>query len=107
VKVAYVTAPAEEAHGLARRAIEAELAACVNVIPGITSHYRWQNELHSDTESLLVAKVPSDRVDEFVANIRDWHSYTCPEVILTDVTGGNVDYIAWVESVGKGSSQKT
>jgi uncharacterized protein involved in tolerance to divalent cations len=51
--------------------------------------------------------VPDERVEDFVAHIRDWHSYTCPEVVLLDVIGGNADYISWVESVGQGSSQKT
>jgi periplasmic divalent cation tolerance protein len=105
LKVAFVTASAEEAHGLARRVVEANLAACVNVLPGLTSHYRWQDELHADSESLLIAKVPETRVDEFVASIRDWHSYSCPEVIFLDVTGGNPDYISWVESTNKGSSR--
>ncbi|MEN8151418.1 MAG: divalent-cation tolerance protein CutA [Planctomycetota bacterium] len=105
MKIAFVTTPPDEAEGLAKRAVESSLAACVNVIPGITSHYRWQDELHADRESLLMAKVAEDCVEEFVASIRDWHSYTCPEVIITDVIGGNPDYISWVESVDKGSSQ--
>lgn len=105
MKVAFVTTPPDEAHGLAKRAVESDLAACVNVIEGITSHYRWQNELHADRESLLMAKIAEDRVEEFVAKIRDWHSYSCPEVIVTDVIGGNHDYISWVESRTQGSSQ--
>ena len=105
MKVAFVTAPPEEAHSLARRTVESDVAACVNVIPGITSHYRWQNELHADSESLLVAKVAEDRVEEFIARIREWHSFSCPEVIILDVIGGNPDYISWVESQKKGNSE--
>ena len=105
MKIAFVTTPPDEAHGLAKRAVESDLAACVNVIEGITSHYRWQDEFHSDRESLLMAKVPEDRVEEFVARVREWHSYSCPEVIVTDVIGGSVDYITWVESTGKGISR--
>ena len=105
MKIAFVSTPPDDAHGLAKRAVESDLAACVNVIEGITSHYRWQNELHADRESLLMAKIAEDRVEEFVAKIRDWHSYSCPEVIVTDVIGGNHDYISWVESRTQGSSQ--
>jgi periplasmic divalent cation tolerance protein len=105
LKIAFVTTPPDEAEGLAKRAVESELAACVNVIEGITSHYRWQNELHADRESLLMAKVAEDRVEEFIASVREWHSFSCPEVIITDVIGGNHDYISWVESCCKGSSQ--
>jgi len=104
LKVAFVTAPPGEAHSLARRAVESDVAACVNVIPGITSHYRWQSELHADSESLLVAKVAEDRVEEFIARIREWHSFSCPEVVIVDVIGGNLDYISWVESQTKGNS---
>ena len=105
MKVAFVTAPPEEAHSLARRAVESEVAVCVNVIAGVTSHYRWQSELHADSETLLMAKVADDRVEEFIARIREWHTYSCPEVIITDVIGGNPDYISWVESQQKGSTQ--
>lgn len=105
MKIAFVTTPPDEAESLAKRAVESDLAACVNVIEGITSHYRWQNELHADRESLLMAKIAEDRVEEFVAKIRDWHSYSCPEVIVTDVIGGNHDYISWVESRNQGSTQ--
>ena len=105
MKVAFVTAPPEEAHSLARRAVESGVAACVNVIAGVTSHYRWQNELHADSETLLMAKVADEHVEEFVSRIREWHTYSCPEVIITDVIGGNPDYISWVESRKKGTTQ--
>lgn len=101
MKIAYVTAPPEEANGLARRAVADGVAACVNVVFGVTSHYRWENEVHADGESLLIAKVADDRAEEFVRKIREWHSYSCPEVILTEVTGGNPEYIDWVEEASK------
>jgi periplasmic divalent cation tolerance protein len=105
LKIAFVTAPPAEAHGLARRAVEAGVAACVNVVRGVTSHYRWQGEHHVDDEVLLIAKVAEDQVDEFVARVRDWHSYSCPEVILAEVAGGNPEYISWVESSTRNASR--
>ena len=98
MKIAFVTAPPQEANSLARRAVESGVAACVNVVPGITSHYRWQGEHHADGETLLIAKISEEMVTEFIARIREWHSHSCPEVVVVDVTGGNADYISWVES---------
>lgn len=98
MKIAFVSAPAEEANGLARRVVESGIAACVNVIFGVTSHYQWDGEMHHDSEALLIAKVADDRADEFVTRMIAWHSYQNPEVILTEVTGGSPDYLAWVNN---------
>ncbi|MHC4469480.1 MAG: divalent-cation tolerance protein CutA [Planctomycetota bacterium] len=106
MKVAFVTAPPGEANGLARRAIESKLAACVNVQVGITSHFFWEGEIHADNEALLIAKVSEEKADEFVERIREWHSYQCPEVILIDVVGGNPEYIDWVEHSGADSESR-
>ena len=98
VKIGLVTAPPEEANGLARRAVETGVAACVNVIFGVTSHYRWRGEVHTDQEVLLVAKVADEQAEEFVRRIREWHSYSCPEVLLLGVSAGNPAYLDWVLS---------
>ncbi len=98
MKVVLITAPPEEAGGLARRAVEADLAACINLVRGVTSHYRWEGRVQADEESLLIAKVSDDRVEEFVRRVRGWHSYECPEIVVLPVTGGNPDYLAWVEA---------
>ena len=106
MKVAFVTATPGEANGLASRAVESKVAACVNVLFGVTSHFFWEGEKQSDGEALLIAKVPDDRTEEFVARIREWHSYQCPEVILIDVVGGNPEYIAWVEDADSRSDAR-
>ena len=105
MKVGLVTAPMEEANGLARRAVESGVAACVNVLPGVTSHYVWDGVLHSDPEVLLIAKVADEKADDFVNRMREWHSYSCPEVILVDVIGGNPDYIRWVSDRSSEASE--
>ena len=102
MKMAWISAPPEEANGLARRVVDSGLAACVNVVYGVTSIYRWHGEIHSDGETLLIAKVADENADEFVARIREWHTYQCPEVLLTDVIGGNPDYIRWVSNPDEG-----
>jgi periplasmic divalent cation tolerance protein len=102
MKMAWISAPPEEANGLARRVVDSGLAACVNVVYGVTSIYRWHGEIQSDGETLLIAKVADENADEFVARIREWHTYQCPEVLLTDVIGGNPDYIRWVSNPDEG-----
>ncbi len=106
MKIALITAPLDEAKGLAHRAVGESVAACVNILYGITSIYRWQDEVHTDGEAMLIAKVPDDKVDEFVAKIRGWHPYQCPEIILLDPVGGNPDYFAWADSGGRVSPRK-
>ena len=100
MRIAFVTAPAGEAESLARRAVDSGLAACVNIVPGLTSVYRWKGEVLTDAESLLIAKLSEEHVDDFVAAIQSWHSYDCPECLLLEVAGGNPDYLAWVEASG-------
>jgi periplasmic divalent cation tolerance protein len=98
VRVALVTAPPEEAKTLAKRLVESSLAACVNVVPAVTSIYRWKGEIHSDSESLLIAKVRDEDVETFVEKVVAWHSYECPECICLDVREGHPAYLAWVEN---------
>jgi periplasmic divalent cation tolerance protein len=100
MKIAFVTAPPEEAGALARRLVDADLAACVNVLFGVTSVYRWQGQFHTDNEALLIAKLADEKAELFVARVKEWHPYQVPEVVLIDVTGGNPDYLAWVGGAG-------
>jgi len=72
------------------------LAACVNLVPGVTSVYRWQGEVQRDAEVLLVIKTVRGRLDELTARVRELHPYELPEVIALAVTGGLPDYLQWV-----------
>jgi len=95
--VVLVTAgSAESAEKIARALVEERLAACVNVIPGIRSIYRWQGRVADDAEWLLVAKTGRSRFAELEARVRALHSYEVPEVIMLPVVGGAADYLAWI-----------
>uniref|UniRef100_A0A224XZJ4 Putative conserved secreted protein n=1 Tax=Panstrongylus lignarius TaxID=156445 RepID=A0A224XZJ4_9HEMI len=97
--VAYVTAPSEEvAKKLAKGAVENELAACVNIIPKITSIYKWKGEINEDPEVLMILKTRTSKVSELSDYIRKHHPYEVCEVISTKIEDGNPAYLNWVSS---------
>ncbi len=99
VHVVLVTAPdAEVAARLARAIVEERLAACVNVVPGVRSIYRWQGAVQDDSEVLLVMKTRADRVDALGARVRELHPHDVPEVLALAAAGGSADYLAWVRA---------
>ena len=102
VQVVLVTAPDPEAAArLARRLVEEGLAACVNLIPGVRSIYRWQGVLREDAEILLIAKTRATLVDALVARVCALHPYELPEVIALAVAGGSAPYLDWVRSAAE------
>lgn len=96
VRVALVTAPAEAADELARALVRERLAACVNVLPGVRSVYRWEGRIESASEALLVLKVRAEASDGLPARIAALHPYDVPEVLVLDVADGLPDYLRWV-----------
>lgn len=98
VAVVLSTCPLDAAPGLARRLVERRLAACVNVIPKVTSFYWWEGKLEEDAESLLVIKCPRGGVETLTAEIAEAHPYDVPEVVALDVVAGNRAYLEWVQS---------
>ena len=102
VHVVLVTAPDPEvAAQLARRLVEEGLAACVNLVPGVRSIYRWQGALQEDAEVLLIAKTPAARVDALVTRVHALHPYELPEVIALAVAAGNEPYLDWVRTAAE------
>ncbi|MFN2309176.1 MAG: divalent-cation tolerance protein CutA [Gammaproteobacteria bacterium] len=85
------------AEALARAMVEARLAACVNVLPGIRSIYRWQGALQSDSEALLILKTRQDRFGALAAALREQHPYELPEIIAVPVSDGLSAYLAWID----------
>ena len=87
-----------EASHIARALVESGLAACVNVVPGVNSIYRWEGAVRTDSEWLLVVKTRRDRFDEVRAAIRELHSYEVPEVVMLDIADGDAAYLAWIDA---------
>ena len=84
-----------DAAAIARTLIDERLAACVNILPPMTSVYRWQGRVEQDREQQTVIKTASDRVDALQARLRQLHPYELPEFLVLDATGSDA-YLAWV-----------
>ncbi len=97
--VAYTTCDdPEEAEKLARHLIDERLAACVTVVPGVKSYYRWKGGVESDDEILLMIKTSRDLVDAVGQQLDKLHTYDLPELIVTPIVDGSPNYLAWLET---------
>lgn len=95
-----VTTPSEKvATRIARCLVEKRLVACVNIIPRITSLYRWQNKLCQDKESLMIIKTRRSLFRRVERAIKEMHPYEVPEIIGLPITQGNRAYLNWLDSV--------
>jgi periplasmic divalent cation tolerance protein len=86
----------ELAARIANALVEAREAACVNIVPGIRSIYRWEGKVCDEQELLLVIKSTRDRFEAVRARIRQVHTYQVPEVVAVDIETGDPDYLAWL-----------
>lgn len=97
IRVVLTSVPdAEVGARLARTLIEERLAACVNLVPGVQSFYRWQGRLEESAELLLVVKTRADRSAALAARIQALHPYELPEVLELAASGGSTAYLDWV-----------
>lgn len=97
VRVVLVTGPdGESLAGLGRRLVEERVAACVNVLDGVRSIYRWEGRVESEDEALALIKTTAARFDELERRIITLHPYDEPEVVALEVTGGSESYLEWV-----------
>jgi periplasmic divalent cation tolerance protein len=86
----------EQANLIARELIARRLAACVNIVPGVRSVYRWQGKIASDTELLLIAKTRESEFELVAAAIKELHSYEVPEILTFDVGRRDPDFLVWI-----------
>lgn len=87
---------AELAQAIARTLVEERLAACVNVLPPVQSVYRWEGQIESASEYLLLAKIKSSDYPAVEKRICELHSYEVPEVIALPIVAGWPAYLAWL-----------
>lgn len=95
--VVLITVPSPDVGAkIARALVEERLAACVNLVPGITSTYRWEGEVQVETEALLVVKTGRGLFDALAVRVRSLHPYTVPEIIALPLVAGHQPYLAWI-----------
>ncbi len=98
-RVVLMTAPDQEvAQRIARTLVEERLAACVNLVPGVRSIYRWQGSVEDDAEILLLAKTGRARCAALAARVQALHPYELPEIVVLPVDGGSQRYLDWIVS---------
>jgi periplasmic divalent cation tolerance protein len=86
----------ESADKLAATLVEEHMAACVNIIPGITSVYRWKDRLEKDQELLLVIKTSTRAYKALEKRIQELHPYELPEIIAVPIIEGAPAYLEWL-----------
>ncbi len=98
IVVLITTRDAEEAEKLSKTLVKRRLAACVNIIPEVSSRFWWKDKLDSAKESLLVVKTRDSLLPDIIKAVKKIHSYSIPEIIALPIVGGNPDYLDWVDS---------
>jgi periplasmic divalent cation tolerance protein len=93
----YSTFPSPEtAETVGSSLVDRALAACVNILPGMTSIYLWHGQRHRDAETVMIIKTRAQIADTVVAEARRMHPYTNPAFVVLPVSGGSADFLRWI-----------
>ncbi len=94
----YITAKdKEEAATIGRSLVQERLAACINIIEGMTSMYWWEGKVQEESETVLIAKTDQDLVGRLIERVKSLHSYECPCVVTWPIAEGNAKYLQWIQ----------
>ena len=95
--IIFITAPNEdEARRIADSLVGEQLAACVNIVSGVESIYRWQGQVERDRELLLIIKSRAGCYADLERRVKELHSYTTPEVVAFKIERGSQGYLDWI-----------
>lgn len=97
------TCPSEDnANHLAHILVESGVAACCNIVPGLQSVFRWQHEIESSEEALLLIKSTGQAFSQLEHTLKAHHPYELPEIIAVPIVAGSPEYLGWInENVGQ------
>jgi periplasmic divalent cation tolerance protein len=96
--IVFVTTRDEaEAKRIGEQSVKEKLAACANVIPGISSTYWWKGKVEQAKEALLLMKTSEDKLDRLIARVKELHSYETPEVLALPAEKGSPEYLKWLD----------
>jgi periplasmic divalent cation tolerance protein len=97
VRFVYMTAGnLEEAQRIGRELVAVGLAACVNILPQMSSIYVWEGKLEEASEVVMIAKTVETRVADLIARVKTLHSYSCPCIVSLKVEDGYPPFLEWV-----------
>lgn len=99
ILIVFTTTLSAEAETLATSIIEAKLAACVQILPPMTSIYVWEGKVQKDEESLLLIKTLPEKYSALEAFIKANHSYDVPEIVAVEAKEVSNSYLDWVSSI--------
>lgn len=95
--IVLVTAPGnDEAATMASALVQERLAACVNILPGVRSFYRWEGKVQDDPEVMMVIKTRRTLISKLEAHIKELHPYDVPEFVAMDIAHGSAEYLGWL-----------
>lgn len=97
-RVLLTTAPPDGAQDLAHLLVEERLAACVNLVPGVRSVYRWKGAIQDDPETQLVIKTTADRLPALAERLATLHPYEVPELLVLAPEGGSSAWLDWLRA---------
>jgi len=86
----------DQANLLAREIVARRQAACVNILPGVRSFYRWKGKICQDGELMLIVKTQESEFEGLKATIRELHTYELPEILAFAVSQGSQDFLGWI-----------
>jgi periplasmic divalent cation tolerance protein len=81
---------------MGKQLVERQLAACVNILPGMVSVYRWEGKIARDHEAVMIIKTRRGLAEEVIAAVRADHPYTNPALLVIPIEGGSERYLAWL-----------
>ena len=88
----------EEARKIAKSVVKRRLAACVNILPEVESHFWWKDKLDVTKEVMLMIKTKESLLPELIKSVKKLHSYSVPGIIALPIVGGSRDYLEWIDS---------
>ncbi|MBU1026295.1 MAG: divalent-cation tolerance protein CutA [Candidatus Margulisbacteria bacterium] len=91
----------EEAKKIGKTLVEEKLTACVNIIDGMESIYRWEGKIEEGREAILIAKTKQSLVKKLTERVKALHSYSCPAIIALPIESGSSDYLKWIDKETK------
>lgn len=100
IRLIYVTTPDRQtAEQIGGAVVTEKVAACANILDGVTSIFHWDGKLCRENEAILILKTPLELVENLTDRIKELHPYECPCVVALPIDGGNPDFLQWVGSI--------